>query len=225
MRRILYTLTAMVADGAEAIAEDTGSSRSLTFFSKGKLSIDMAATTPKINLDRTISLADARHLLMAKEISMPLRFSLGKTEDGIVITGTNTGGKTFAMNTVAFPCLMVQSGLHVTCKEADICMNSEFLRDTGDGQNITENLSTFSAHMKNGLRIVESVDCESLVGLDELGSGTDLMGEWGSPHPFWWICGKVAVCFWSRRTIWRSRTMPRMWSGSQTQGWSLAGRP
>lgn len=174
VRRILYTLTAMVADGAEAIAEDIQIIEKLDFiFSKGKLSIDMDAAAPKINLDRTISLADARHPLMAKEISVPLRFSLGKKEDGIVITGPNTGGKTVAMKTVALLCLMAQCGLHVTCKEADICMNSGFLCDIGDGQNITENLSTFSAHMKNVLRIVESVDRESLVILDELGSGTD----------------------------------------------------
>ena len=68
---------------------------------------------------------------------------------------------------------MAQTGLHVTCEEADICMNSAFLCDIGDGQNLTENLSTFSAHIKNVLEIVASVNKESLVIMDELGSGTD----------------------------------------------------
>lgn len=174
VRRILYSLTAMVADGAESMEENIRVMEKLDFiFSKGKLSMDMDAVPPEINLERRIRLLDARHPLMPKEVSVPLRFALGTEENGIVITGPNTGGKTVAIKTVALLCLMAQCGLHVTCAKADICMSSSFLCDIGDGQNIAENLSTFSAHIKNVLEIVKCVDGESLVVMDELGSGTD----------------------------------------------------
>ena len=68
---------------------------------------------------------------------------------------------------------MAQCGLHVPCEEADLAMNAGFFCDIGDGQSISENLSTFSAHMKNVIRILEQTEEESLVLLDELGSGTD----------------------------------------------------
>lgn len=173
--RILYTLTAMVATAAGAMNRNLSVIERLDFiFSKGKLSIDMEAVEPAINTKRRIVLKNARHPLMDKEISVPLQFAVGREEvRGIVITGPNTGGKTVAIKTVMLCCMMAQCGLHVTCGEADICMNSDYLCDIGDGQNIAENLSTFSAHIKNVLEVLRKVDRESLVIMDELGSGTD----------------------------------------------------
>ncbi len=110
---------------------------------------------------------------MALTECVPLQFEIGKSFDGVVITGPNTGGKTVAIKTVALNCMMAQCGLHVACKKAEICMNSNFLCDIGDGQNISENLSTFSAHMMNVLEILKRVNKDSLVIMDELGSGTD----------------------------------------------------
>lgn len=174
VRRILYALTAMAADGAGAMEENIRVIEKLDFiFSKGKLSVDMGAVLPGINTDRKIRLRNARHPLMEREICVPLQFEAGGGTRGVVLTGPNTGGKTVAIKTVALSCLMAQCGLHVTCEEADICMNSSFLCDIGDGQNLTENLSTFSAHIKNVLEILEKVDQDSLVVMDELGSGTD----------------------------------------------------
>ncbi len=69
--------------------------------------------------------------------------------------------------------MMAQCGLHPACKEADICMNDSYLCDIGDGQNLTENLSTFSAHIKNVLEILKEAGKDSLIIMDELGSGTD----------------------------------------------------
>ncbi len=97
----------------------------------------------------------------------------GQEYRGVVITGPNTGGKTVAIKTVALNCMMAQCGLHVCCEQADICMNSNYLCDIGDGQNLSENLSTFSAHITNVLEILRQVGPESLVIMDELGSGTD----------------------------------------------------
>ena len=173
-RRILYSLTAMIAEQAECLRQDMKMIEKLDFiFSKGKLSLEFDATEPKINTDRKILIKEGRHPLIDKNICVPLSLEMGNGVFGIVITGPNTGGKTVAMKTAALNCIMAQCGLHVTCREADICMNSNFLCDIGDGQNLSENLSTFSAHIINVLQILEKADKESLVIMDELGSGTD----------------------------------------------------
>lgn len=172
--RILYTLTAMVAEAVPVMNENIRMMEKLDFiFSKGKLSIDMDAVEPAINTERRIVLTDARHPLMDKKENVPLQFEIGKQARGIIITGPNTGGKTVAIKTVMLCCVMAQCGLHVTCTAADICMNSGYLCDIGDGQDITANLSTFSAHIKNVLEVLGEVNQDSLVIMDEMGSGTD----------------------------------------------------
>lgn len=172
--RILYTLTAMVASSITVMNENIIMIEKLDFIlSKGKLSMDLDAVEPLINTERRIILQEARHPLMDKKINVPLQFTIGGNVQGIVITGPNTGGKTVAIKTVMLNCMMAQCGLHVTCKEADICMNNSYLCDIGDGQNIAENLSTFSSHIKNVLEVLSEVNKDSLVIMDELGSGTD----------------------------------------------------
>ncbi|MDE7183293.1 MAG: DNA mismatch repair protein MutS [Lachnospiraceae bacterium] len=172
--RILYTLTAMVAESIPLMNENIRLMEKLDFiFSKGKLSMDMDAVEPAINTERRIVLKDARHPLMDRAINVPLQFEIGRQARGIIITGPNTGGKTVAIKTVMLSCIMAQCGLHVACGEADICMNSSYLCDIGDGQDITENLSTFSAHIKNVLEVLHEVNRDSLVIMDEMGSGTD----------------------------------------------------
>ena len=172
--RILYTLTAMVAETIPLMNENIRLMEKLDFiFSKGKLSIDLDAVAPAINTERRIILKDARHPLMDRALNIPLQFEIGSQARGIIITGPNTGGKTVAIKTVMLSCIMAQCGLHVACKEADICMNSSYLCDIGDGQDITENLSTFSAHIKNVLEVLREVHRDSLVIMDEMGSGTD----------------------------------------------------
>lgn len=172
--RILYTLTAMVAEAGAYMDENIRMMEKLDFiFSKGKLSLDLKANEPVITTERTIRLKNARHPLMDRTVCVPLQFEMGENTRGIVITGPNTGGKTVAMKTVMLNCLMAQCGLHVTSEEAEICMNSNYLCDIGDGQNLSENLSTFSAHIKNVLEVLSEVNKDSLVIMDELGSGTD----------------------------------------------------
>ena len=172
--RILYSLSAMVADYEEILLQNISMIEKLDFiFSKGKLSLEYDGTEPKINTKRYIRIEDGRHPLMALSECVPLQFEIGKSFDGVVITGPNTGGKTVTIKTVALNCMMAQCGLHVACKKAEICMNSNFLCDIGDGQNISENLSTFSAHIVNVLEILKKVNRDSLVVMDELGSGTD----------------------------------------------------
>lgn len=172
--QVLYTLTSMAALKADVINENIEVIEKLDYiFSKAKLSIDLDATEPEVNTERKIILKDARHPLMDKNISVPLQFETGENIHGIVITGPNTGGKTVAIKTIMLNCIMAQCGLHVTCKKASVCMNNLYLCDIGDGQDISENLSTFSAHIKNILEILKLADNESFVIIDELGSGTD----------------------------------------------------
>lgn len=173
-RRILYTLTAMLSDKAEVMRQNHETIEKLDFlFAKGKLSMAVDGSEPAINTDRIIRINGGRHPLMDKSVNVPLQFEIGKGINGIIITGPNTGGKTVAIKTVALNCLMAQCGLHVACEKADICMNNLILCDIGDGQNLSENLSTFSAHITNVLSILKKADGESLVIMDELGSGTD----------------------------------------------------
>lgn len=172
--RILYTLSVQILASAPVLYGDLEMIEKLDFiFSKGKLSMDMEAVEPAINTGRNIKLVEARHPLMDRYVAVPLQFEVGGDIRGIVITGPNTGGKTVAIKTVMLNCIMAQCGLHVTCREADVCMNSAYLCDIGDGQNLSENLSTFSAHITNVLEVLQEADKDSFVIMDELGSGTD----------------------------------------------------
>lgn len=173
-RKILYTITNMTAEREAELMEDIRVIEKLDFiFAKGKLSLEMDGTEPKINLEQYMELKGARHPMLDKASCVPLDFQIGKGIRGVIITGPNTGGKTVAIKTVALMSAMACSGLHVPCNEADICMQNQILCDIGDGQNISDNLSTFSAHIKNVLDILKRVRPESLVIMDELGSGTD----------------------------------------------------
>lgn len=172
--RICYVLTAEILEKEQAILDNIRTIEKLDFaFSKGKLSIDYNGIEPNINTDRIIRLSKARHPLLNQTSCIPLDFKIGDNANGLIITGPNTGGKTVTIKTVGLLCLMAQCGLHVPCQEADICMNANIYCDIGDGQSLSDSLSTFSAHLKNILAIVDEVSEESLVLFDELGSGTD----------------------------------------------------
>lgn len=174
VRRILYTLVDLIAEQEEVFQRDLETLVKLDFvFAKGKLSADMNAMEPGINTQGYLILCKAKNPLLNQEECVPLDLKLGGSQRGIIITGPNTGGKTVAIKTAGLFTLMALSGLHVPCQEADICMRNQVLCDIGDGQSITDNLSTFSAHICNVLDILREVTSESLVILDELGSGTD----------------------------------------------------
>ena len=172
-RKILYKLTAMVEADSSTFQKNGRLVADLDYiFAKGKLSSELNAIEPNINTDRYLKIEKGRHPLLEKNC-VPLDFEMKKGINGLVITGPNTGGKTVAIKTVGLFSIMAQCGLHIPCVSANICMNSLVLCDIGDGQNITENLSTFSAHITNILSILKRVNNESLVIMDELGSGTD----------------------------------------------------
>ncbi|TCT16206.1 MutS-like protein [Natranaerovirga pectinivora] len=180
VRRILYTLTALVEEYLPLIKVNIEAMETLDFiFAKAKLSLSMKGVPPQITTDRVIKIKGGKHPLIPEGEAVPLDFYLGDSIKekgfvrGIVITGPNTGGKTVTLKTVGLFSLMAQSGLHIPAEEASVCMNNDIHCDIGDGQSIAENLSTFSSHMKNIIHILNTADDQSLVLLDELGSGTD----------------------------------------------------
>lgn len=174
VHRILYTLTDRVLQYEYQIKLNVECLLSLDIiFAKAKLSTDMKAVPPTIHTNRTVLVKNGRHPLLKKENCVPLNFILDKDIQGIVITGPNTGGKTVALKTIGLFLLMAQSGLHVPCEEATLPMVNSVFCDIGDGQSITENLSTFSSHISNIINILTMISADSFVLLDELGSGTD----------------------------------------------------
>lgn len=180
IRKILYTLTVLVDEHINELRINKDCMETLDFiFAKAKLSIAMKAVPVSITTERKIIIKQGRHPLLKPDLCVPLDFELRGDlgEDavkGVVITGPNTGGKTVALKTIGLLSMMAQSGLHVPVSQDSVfCMHNSIFCDIGDGQSISENLSTFSSHIKNIVAILKAISCESLVLLDELGSGTD----------------------------------------------------
>lgn len=174
IRRILYTLTALIEENLQFININIEAMEILDFiFAKAKLSISMKAIPLRVSTERKIEIKAGRHPLLKAETVIPLDFHIGGDTKGVIITGPNTGGKTVSLKTIGLLSLMAQSGLHVPAEDGCFTMNNYVLCDIGDGQSISENLSTFSSHLTNIIQILKAADHQSLVLLDELGSGTD----------------------------------------------------
>lgn len=141
---------------------------------KGRLSVAMEAVAPKLNLEGYLDIRAGRHPLIDMEKVVPIDVNLGDGYSTLLITGPNTGGKTVTLKTIGLFILMAESGLHIPCYEdSNIALFREVYAEIGDEQSIENNLSTFSSHMLNTANIISNADHESLVLLDEVGSGTD----------------------------------------------------
>ena len=175
IEKILQALTKLFYPYVEELKLDIECIGKLDFiFAKAKYSKSINAITPIINEEKKIVLENAKHPLLDPKKAVPCSLTLGKDFNTLVITGPNTGGKTVTLKTIGLLTCMACSGLNIPASQnSSIYVFDNVFADIGDDQSISDSLSTFSAHMKNIVDIVNNSTSNSLILVDELGSGTD----------------------------------------------------
>lgn len=175
IEKILQDLSKLFYPYIEELKLDIECIGKLDFiFAKAKYSKLINAITPIINEEKKIVLENAKHPLLDPKKAVPCSLTLGKDFNTLVITGPNTGGKTVTLKTIGLLTCMACSGLNIPASQnSSIYVFDNVFADIGDDQSISDSLSTFSAHMKNIVDIVNNSTSNSLILVDELGSGTD----------------------------------------------------
>lgn len=175
IEKILQQLTSLFYPYIEELQKDVEIIRTLDFiFAKAKYSKAISGITPIINTKKEIHLINARHPLIDSNKVVPISLELGKDFSSLLITGPNTGGKTVTLKTVGLLTCMACSGLNIPADEhSSIFVFDNIFADIGDDQSIADSLSTFSSHMTNIVEITKHANENSLILVDELGSGTD----------------------------------------------------
>jgi DNA mismatch repair protein MutS2 len=181
--RILRNLSTQIRERADEIAEDY---KCIVRFDLlqciARFSELMHMQVPVVREAGTIHLVQGRHPLLSQALLktgkgrevVPLDVTLGGEDTVMVITGSNAGGKTISLKTIGLLLLMALSGMPVPADSSSIFpLVKKMLIDIGDEQSIENSLSTFSAHVSNISEIIRNADEESIVLIDELGTGTD----------------------------------------------------
>ncbi len=174
--KILVELTKLIKNIFEELKSDEKILAEIDFhFAKARYAVKLKAVEPEISQDKELVFENMKHPLLIEmsENVVANNFSIGKGYKSVIITGSNTGGKTVALKTIGLLILMAKSGFFVPCTMAKIYPFRQIFADIGDAQSIEQSLSTFSSHMTNIINIVKNSDDETFVLIDEICAGTD----------------------------------------------------
>lgn len=147
-------------------------------FARARYAREFDAVIPEFTEGNRLLLNAARNPVLEENLRrkgrqiVPMSLELGGAETVMVISGPNTGGKTVALKTVGLAALAAQHGIPVTAQKAELPLFDRVLADIGDEQSIAADLSTFSAHILNLKSILERATPQTLVLVDEMGTGT-----------------------------------------------------
>ena len=180
--RILMAITAEIRPQVPQILETETYLAEVDFLrAKALFAIDMHAIVPEISKKPMIDWREAYHPVLLLNFRrqgktvVPLTIRL--TDNRIlVISGPNAGGKSVCLKTVAMLQYMLQCGLPVPMNEASTMgFFKQLLIDIGDEQSIEDDLSTYSSHLRNMKHFVRYADAQTLLLIDEFGTGTEPM--------------------------------------------------
>lgn len=176
IQRILKQLTSLISQHRNNIETSFNTLIELDFiFAKAKYSTSIDACEPEITDNKIIQIKSMKNpvLLDILEKVIENDFEIGEQYKSIIITGSNAGGKTVVLKTVALFIAMTRAGLHLPCFSAKIYPFKKLFAEIGDEQNIIQSLSTFSSHVKNIKEILDNADNETFILIDEIAAGTD----------------------------------------------------
>ncbi len=182
VERVLRELTSLLARDAAGIGASLDAAAGIdAIAARARFGTEYQGTVPVLSAKRRLHLRAARHpLIMAKQksgapnIVVPNDIDLSESGRTLIISGPNAGGKTVILKTIGLLCLMAQAGIPVTAAEgSELPVFGDVFADIGDEQSLEMDLSTFSSHVRQIAGILREAKGDSLVLLDELGSGTD----------------------------------------------------
>ena len=174
--RIIKKLSESLSEHHEEIKSSFYTLIELDFvFAKAKYSTSIDACEPEIVEQKIINLSSMKNPVLLSILDKVIEndFCIGNPYKSIIITGSNAGGKTVVLKTVALSVLMAEAGLHIPCFKAQIYPFKKLFAEIGDEQNIIQSLSTFSSHIKNIKEILDNADDETIILIDEIAAGTD----------------------------------------------------
>ena len=176
MVKILAGLTSLVKNEIKELSLSEQILATIDYhFAKARYAVKIQAIEPEIVTTKIIEFENMKHPLLIGNVDNVVtnNFEIGKDYKSVIITGSNTGGKTVTIKTIGLFILMAKSGMFLPCTAAKLYPFEEVFADIGDDQSILQNLSTFSAHMTNIIEILKQSNDKSFVLLDEICAGTD----------------------------------------------------
>lgn len=173
---ILTELTKSIRINIEEIKNSENILAEIDFhFAKARYAIKLKAIEPELTEAKYLKFDNMRHPLLGDFVEKVVEndFEIGNGYKSIIITGSNTGGKTVVIKTVGLFILMAKAGLFLPCDSAKVHPFENIFADIGDEQSIAQSLSTFSSHMTNIIDILENGNDKTFVVIDEICAGTD----------------------------------------------------